>query len=134
MTYLETKHADKFYVVFRIGIGILFFMYGIQKMFGLWGKSAPAAYPDIFWFAGISEILIGTALATGVLVRLAALFGIVEMVVAFIKVHVMAKGQLIPAANNGQAPILFLLAFTVILAYGSKGASLEMKFFDKEHF
>ena len=134
MSYLETKHADKFYIVFRIGVGLMFFMYGIQKLLGLWGRQSLATYPDIFWFAGVSEVLIGTALTLGVFVRFAALFGIAEMIVAFIKGHVVSKGTLIPAANNGQAAALFLLAFIVILAYGAKKLSLETKLFGKEHF
>lgn len=133
MGLFETKFGDHLYVIFRIGIGVLFLMHGVQKLLGLWGMQAPAAVGSIFWFAAISEVLIGPALIFGVLTRLASFFGIIEMLVAYFVVHV-PMGGLIPAVNKGEPALLFLLAFLVTLAYGARKASLEQVVLGKEVF
>ena len=46
MGFFETKYGDDLYVVFRIGIGALFLMLGVQKLFGLWGMPGGAAAFD----------------------------------------------------------------------------------------
>ena len=81
---LKTKTADTLYVIFRIGVGALFFLLGVQKLFGLWNMPGGAAsFGSLIWFAGAGEFLIGLALIFGVLVRLASFFGVIEMIVAY---------------------------------------------------
>ena len=130
----ETKYGDSLYVFFRIGIGLLFFMFGVQKLFGLWGMPGGAApFGGLIWFAGAGELLIGLALVTGVLTRTASIFGVIEMAVAYVLGHALVGGWN-PAVNLGAPALLFLLAFLVTLAYGAKRASLELKVFGKEFF
>lgn len=134
MALFETRHSDSLYVIFRIGIGALFFMYGVQKLFGLWGMpGGAAAFGTLVWFAGAGEFLIGLSLISGVLTRLASMFGIIEMIVAYLMGHV-AVGGWNPAVNMGAPALLFMLAFAVTLAYGAGKASLERKVFRKEFF
>lgn len=129
-----TKYADSLYVIFRIGIGLLFFMLGIQKLFGLWGMPGGAAsFGSLIWFAGAGEFLIGLSLITGVLVRLASFFGVIEMIVAYYLGHVSTGGWN-PTVNMGMPALVFGLAFIATLAYGAKKASLEQKVFGKEFF
>ena len=72
MAYLETKYGNHLYVIFRIGIGAYFFLFGIMKLFGLWGMpGGPAPFGTFVWYAGAAEFLIGLALVFGVLTRLA---------------------------------------------------------------
>lgn len=134
MPFLETKYGDNLYVIFRIGIGLLFFMLGIMKLFGLWGMPGGSAqFGTLIWFAGMGEFLIGLALIVGVLTRLASLFGVIEMIVAYYLGHVSVGGWN-PAVNQGMPAILFLLAFLVTFAYGAKKVSLEKALFKKEFF
>ena len=134
MAYLETKYGDDLYVFFRIAIGVLFFMLGIMKLLGLWGMpGGAAAFGTLIWYAGAAEFLIGISLITGVLVRLASAFGIIEMIVAYYLGHVSAGGWN-PAVNMGMPALLFMLAFAVTLSYCAKKASLEQKVFGKEFF
>lgn len=134
MAYLDTKYKDDLYVIFRIGIGALFFLYGVQKLFGLWGMPGGAApFGTLVWYAGASEFLIGLGLITGVLTRLASLFGVIEMLVAYYVVHVAAGGWN-PALNQGTPALTFMLAFFATLAFGAKKASLEKAVFGKELF
>jgi len=134
MSYLDTKYKDHLYVLFRIGIGALFFMYGVQKLFGLWGMpGGPAPFGTLVWYAGMGEFLIGLAVIVGVLTRLAALFGVIEMLVAYYMGHVSVGGWN-PAVNQGVPALIFALAFVAILAYGARKASLEHAIKGKEIF
>ncbi len=84
MAYFKTKYSDYLYVIFRIGIGALFLMLGIQKLFGLWGMpGGPAVFGTLIWYAGVFENMIGLSLVTGVLTRPASFFGIIMMIVAY---------------------------------------------------
>lgn len=122
---------DTLYAVFRIGIGALFFAYGLKNLFGFWVPDPVVLY-SLGWFAGLGQCLIGLGLMTGVLVRAAAFFGIIEMLVAF-WTHT-ATGDWNPITNKGGAALTFVLAFVAILAYGSKKWSLERKVFGRERF
>lgn len=134
MSLLETKYGDYLYAIFRIGIGALFFMYGVQKLFGLWGMpGGPAAFGTLIWYAGAGEFLIGLGLITGVLTRLASFFGIIEMLVAYYIGHV-ASGGWNPVTNQGAPALVFMLAFVATVAYGAKTVSLEEAVFKKELF
>ncbi|MBI2508120.1 DoxX family protein [Candidatus Woesearchaeota archaeon] len=136
MAYLETKYRDNLYVIFRIGVGILFVMLSIQKLFGLWGMpGGAAAFGTFVWYAGIFELMIGLSMALGVLVRLASGFGIVMMIVAYILGHVIPNQMnWNPTMNMGMPALAFMLAFLVTLAYGAKKAGLEQKALGKEVF
>ncbi|MBS3101317.1 DoxX family protein [Candidatus Woesearchaeota archaeon] len=134
MAYFETKYGDYLYVVFRIGVGALFLMLGVQKLFGLWGMpGGPAAFGTLIWYAGVFELMIGLSMLTGVLVRLASAFGVIMMIVAYYLGHVKVGGWN-PLVNFGMPALLFMLAFLVTLAYGAGKASLEQAVFKKEFF
>ena len=134
MNLLETKYRDYFYAIFRIGIGALFFMLGTQKIFGLWGMpGGAAALGTLIWYAGMSELLIGLSLITGVLARLASFFGVIEMIVAFYIGHVTTGGWN-PASNMGAPALAFMFAFVCIFAFGARKLSLERAVFGKEIF
>ena len=134
MGLLETKYEDYLYVIFRVGIGALFFMYGAQKVFGLWGMpGGPAAFGTLVWYAGTAEFLIGLALMSGVLTRLASFFGVIEMLVAYVMGHALPNGWN-PATNMGAPALLFMLAFLVTLAYGARKMSIEQAIRGKELF
>ncbi len=131
MKLMKTKHADSLYALFRILLGTLFFMYGLKNLFGVWA-AAPVVPYSLGWFAGAGEFLIGLGLMTGVLVRLASFFGIIEMLVAFYT-HT-AGGDWNPITNKGGAALTFVIAFLPLLAYGAKKWGLEKKVFGKEYF
>ncbi len=134
MAYFETKYGDYLYVIFRIGTGTLFFLYGVMKLFGLWGMpGGPAAFGTLVWYAGAAEFLIGLALISGVLTRLASFFGVIEMIVAYTIGHALPNGWN-PITNQGAPALMFILAFLATLAYGKRKLSLEQAVFGKEFF
>ena len=90
-----------------------------------------AGFGTLIWYAGIGEFLIGLSLITGVLPRLASLFGIIEMLVAYLMGHV-ATGGWNPAVNQGIPALVFMLAFFATMAHGAGKASLERLLFGRE--
>jgi putative oxidoreductase len=128
--YLEGKEAY-FYFAFRVLIGVLFFQHGGQKLFGLFGGKSQALF-SLMGLAGIIEFFGGIAIALGLFTRLVALITGIEMVSAYLMVH-LPHGW-IPIVNKGELALLYLSGFLVLIAYGAKKWSLERALFKKECF
>jgi putative oxidoreductase len=114
------------YTVFRIIIGAIFGLHGLQKL-GAFGQGMTG----LSFFIGICELLIGLGILLGFLTRLAALGGVIIMIGALIKAH-WPKGFM--PLGNGEPAWLFLAAFLVIFAWGARKWSLDKLFFKKEVF
>ncbi len=124
------KNQDGFYVVFRVLIGVVFFLHGAQKMGWMGGQGVPLA--GLMGAAALIEIIGGAALVLGLFVRPVAVITAIEMLVAYFMIH--APGGWNPIANKGEAAVLFFAAFLVLLTQGAKKWSLEHKLWKKEHF
>ena len=124
-----SKYGSQFYGVFRILVGLMFFMHGAGKLFGWFGGSAKAL-GSLMGVAGIVETLVGLALVLGFWSRLAGLGGAITMLVAYFYVH--ASNGLSPLANGGEMAILYFVAFLVIMRDGAGDWSLEKKLSGKE--
>lgn len=124
------------YAVFRLFVASMFFMHGMQKIFGLFGGAGGAGMTvplaSLAWFAGIIEIIVGLLVFFGILTRLAAMVAIVEMAVAYFVVH-LARG-IMPLLNGGELALLYFAAFLVILRYGAGKLSLEKMWRKRELF
>jgi len=97
----------------------------VQKLFGVFGGTV-APMGSLFWFAGVIELIVGTLVMVGLLTRLAALVGALEMAVAYIMVHV--PQGLIPLLNQGEPALLFFAAFLVMVAHGYRKWGLDGTF------
>ena len=126
-----SKYGSQFYSVFRILVGLMFFMHGAGKLFGWFGGTA-LPLNSLFGVAGIVETLVGLALILGFWSRLAALGGAITMLVAYFYMHI--GGGLNPLTNGGEVVILYFVAFLIIIRDGAGGWSLEKKLLDKEKF
>ena len=133
MGLLET-YTDKgkgvLYLLFRLVFGVLFLMHGLMK-FGIPGGTA-MDLASMMGVAGVLELAIGLALILGLFTRLAALVGVVEMLVAYFMVH-FPQGMN-PLSNNGELALLFFGAFLVVLVYGNGEFSVESVLMKKETF
>ncbi len=133
MSLLET-YTDKgkgvLYLLFRLVFGGLFLMHGLTK-FGIPSGTA-TDLASMMGVAGIVEILVGVTLVLGLFTRLTALFGIVQMLVAYFMVH-FPQG-LSPLANGGELALLYFAAFLVVLVYGNGEFSVESAVMKKETF
>lgn len=120
------NYKDYSYFVFRVLVGLLFLQHGAQKLFGAFGGTKVQLL-TFFGLAGTIEFFGGLLIAVGLLTRIAALFGIADMIGAWFIVHV-SQGW-IPILNKGELPLLFLACFLVLAAYGSRKWSLDNSFF-----
>lgn len=125
------KWSSSLHLVFRVVLGVLFFEHGAQKVLGWFGGSV-MELTSLFGVAGILELVVGAALVLGVFVRLAALIGAIEMVVAYVVVH-LPQG-LNPLQNGGELAVLYFVAFLVLLVHGAGMWNLEKKVLGKENF
>jgi len=130
------KYANKdyFYFIFRVFVGLLFLQHGLQKLFGMFGGLGGQAAElfSMMGLAGLIELLGGLGIALGLFARLGALVAALEMIVAYFMVHV--PQGLIPFVNQGELALLYVAAFLVIMAFGSRKWSLEKAIFKKEVF
>ncbi|HIH10824.1 TPA: DoxX family protein [Candidatus Woesearchaeota archaeon] len=133
MSYLESvkKFEPQLYLVFRVVFGLLFFAHGAQKLFG-WFGGTPLELASLMGVAGIVEFLAGLGIALGFFTRLAALGGVVNMVVAYAMVH--APQNWMPLVNQGELALLYLFGFLVVLAHGAGEWSVEKSLLRKELF
>lgn len=113
--------AEVMYLVFRVLVGAMFAMHGLQK-FGLLGGTM--ATDPIFIVGGLVEAVGGTVIALGLLTRLAALLSAVEMAVAYAMFHA-PKAAIPIAQGGGETALLYLAAMLAILAYGPGKYSVE---------
>lgn len=117
------QHADKLYFIFRVLVGLLFFLHGWQKVAGF--TAGQISLTGLFGLAMIIEVVAGILIILGLLTRWAALVGAVEMLVAYFYVHV--PGGLNPLVNQGEPALLFFAAFLVMLGYGAGKWAIDNK-------
>jgi len=115
------KKSDYFYFVFRVIIGLLFLLHGIQKTPGIMNGSTSLF--SLIGIAALIEVVGGIMIIVGLLTRYVALVAAVEMLVAYFKVHF--PGGINPLVNKGEAALLFFVAFLVIMAFGPKKFALD---------
>lgn len=121
------KTENTMYIIFRVIVGLLFAMHGMQKL----GVFSGTSMTGLFLVVGIGELLVGLAILLGFLVRHAAIGGVIIMVGAQIISH-LPKG-INPMTNGGELSLLFLVTFLVIFAMGPGNyLSLEKALFKKE--
>ncbi len=124
------KYGTQFYLVFRVLVGLMFFMHGAGKLFGWFGGTA-MGFGGLMGIAGIVEVVVGLAILLGFWTRLAALLGGVTMLVAYVYMH----WGLNPLTSGGELALMYLLAFLVLMKDGAgKLWSLEQQVTGKERF
>ena len=116
-------HNDKLYFVFRLLVGLLFFLHGWQKVSGF--ADGKIQLMSLFGLAMIIEVIAGVLIVIGLLTRWVALVGAVEMLVAYFYSH--AGNGLSPLANKGEPALLFFAAFLVLLGYGAGKWAIDNK-------
>ena len=126
---IPERYASVTYALFRIVFGYVFFIFGLQKMFGVFGGDQ-AQLMSLQGAAGVIETVGGFLIMIGLLTKLAAFIGSGEMAVAYFYVHVMQLGAppmgpgmplglLVPQTNRGVDAMLFCFAFLYIATRGS---------------
>ena len=118
-TFEEAAHA-----LLRIGAGVLFLQHGLQKVFGLLGGTVvPPA--SLLGVAGILELVGGVLLILGLWTRPVAVVLAIEMLAAFVIAHLPRGGW--PIQNGGELPLLYVLVFLFLAAWGPGPLSLDAR-------
>ena len=124
---IPERYAPTTYSLFRIVFGMLFFFFGLQKLFGAFGGQI-VALGSLQGAAGLVETVCGFLVMIGLFTRLAAFLASGEMAVAFWYIHVfvIAAGKglgfpagLVPQLNGGVDSAAFCFAFLYIATRGA---------------
>jgi putative oxidoreductase len=116
MSFLD-KYSPELLSILRIVAGLLFIEHGASKLLGFPHNPAFDHLSPMLMAAGCIELVGGALIVLGLFSRIAAFIASGEMAVAYWMVHV-PHGGLLPAMNNGDAPILFCFVFLYIAASG----------------
>jgi len=114
---IPERYAPTTYALFRIVFGFLFFLFGLQKMFGILGGQQ-AALMSLQGAAGVIETVCGFLIMVGFFTKYAAFLASGEMAVAYFYIHVNLMG-ITPLVNMGERSTMFCFAFLYIATRGA---------------
>lgn len=125
-------------LVLRLGLGLMFFLHGLQIALGRLGGPGPQGFskmleglgftPAIFWsyLAGYSTLIGGLFLVLGIFTRLATIPLIIFILVAMVKAH-LSKGFFL--MNGGvEYTFIILCALIALLLLGGGKLGITSKF------
>ena len=119
---IPERYAPMAYALFRIVFGLIFFMFGMQKLAGWFGGQA-APITSMFGAAGVIETVCGLLIMTGFFVRPAAFLASGEMAWAYFQQH--APRGFWPIQNGGELAVLYCFIFLYFAAVGSGKLSID---------
>jgi putative oxidoreductase len=114
---IPERFAPMTYALFRIVFGLLFFMFGLQKMLGWFGGQV-APLMSLQGAAGVIETVCGFLIMVGLFTRPAAFLASGEMAVAYFYIHTRLMGAT-PLVNMGERSTMFCFAFLYICSRGA---------------
>ncbi|MBI2180764.1 MAG: DoxX family protein [Deltaproteobacteria bacterium] len=114
-----TGYAPQAYAMMRIIVGLLFFCYGAQKVFGLFGGIGGAAVPlaSLYGVAGVLELILGALITVGWFAGYAAFVASGEMAAAYFIAH-FPQGFW-PIQNKGVEAVFFCFVFLYMASQGA---------------
>jgi putative oxidoreductase len=119
---IPERYAPMTYALFRIVFGLLFFMFGTQKLFGWFGGQA-APLMSMFGAAGAIETVCGLLIMIGLLTRPAAFLASGEMAAAYFIAHFPQSP--LPLVNMGERAAMFCFAFLYMASRGGGMCSVD---------
>jgi putative oxidoreductase len=128
---IPERFAPATYALFRIITGFIFFIDGMQKVFGWPGAEAVTDFMTMRGAAGIIELITGFLIMVGLFTKPAAFIASGEMAVAYfyLHVHMFAKVALplaiIPQMNGGERAAALAVAFLYIATRGAGTLSVD---------
>jgi putative oxidoreductase len=127
MIQVSPNLVDTAHGILRIAAGLLFMQHGVQKLFGWLGGFGPegGAAPlfSLFGLAGVLEVFGGALIVLGLLTRPVALILILEMLFAYVRVH-LPQGFW-PILNGGELALLYAGIYLYLAAAGSGRFALD---------
>ena len=120
---IPERYAPMTYSLFRFVFGMMFFFYGLQKLFGFFGGPQPPLM-SMGGAAGVVETVCGFLIMLGLFTRQAAFLASGEMAVAYFYIHLRLMGAT-PIVNMGDRATLLCFAFLYIATRGAGIWSLD---------
>ena len=111
------------YAALRIAAGLLFFLHGLPKLFGGFGRGGPVELMSQMGLAGIIEVIGGAMIGLGLFTSPVAFLASGQMAVAYFQSH--APRGLWPIMNGGELAALFCFVFLYFAAMGSGKLSID---------
>src|SRR5882672_2088910 len=106
---LRNEWEPRILSIVRIMVGLLFMEHGLGKLFGFPSAAMLPKMFELYWFAGIIELVGGALVAVGLFTRVAAFIMSGEMAIANFYSH--APRNFFPLNNMGDAAILYCFIF-----------------------
>ncbi len=107
----------------RIVVGLLFWLHGLEKLFGIFGRGEPVELISRLGAAGLLEAGGGALILLGLFTRPVAFILAGEMAVAYFTAH-MPRGFL-PLMNGGERAVFYSWVFLFFAANGAGAFSLD---------
>ena len=117
------RYASYIYALLRIVAGFLFFQHGLPKLFGGFGRSAPAELTSQMGLSGIIEVVGGALIAIGLFTSPVAFIASGEVAVAYFQAH--APRGFWPVTNGGELAALYCFVFLYFAVVGSGKWSVD---------
>ena len=122
LTWLS-RWQPQLLALLRVVTGLLFLEHATQKFFAFPTPFPVNPLPPMLMAAGVIELITGVLVTLGLFTRLAAFVAAGEMAVGYFMMH-MPQGFW-PAANKGEAAILFCFIFLYLAAAGPGAWSVD---------
>ncbi len=107
----------------RIVVGFLFWLHGLQKLFGILGRDEPVELMSWLGAAGVIESIGGVLIILGLFTRPVAFILAGEMAIAYFMVHM--PRDLWPIMNRGELSALYCWTYLFFAANGAGAFSLD---------
>ena len=107
----------------RIVTGLLFLEHATQKFFAFPMPFPMFPLPPLLVAAGVVELVAGVLITIGLFTRLVAFLASGEMAIAYFMMHFPQSFW--PAANKGEAAIMFCFIFLYLVAAGPGSWSID---------
>lgn len=123
MTRWLGRFAPYLYALLRIMAGFLFFQHGLPKLFGGFGRPAPAELFSQMGLAGLVEVIGGALISIGLFTSPVAFIASGEVAWAYFQAH--APRGFWPVTNGGELAALYCFVFLYFAAMGSGKLSVD---------
>lgn len=123
---LLAPFAEHTYALLRIVAGAMLTFHGVQKIFGVLTDQQPPVGSQL-WIGGLLELVCGTAVALGLLTRLAAFLASGMLAVAYFQFHWKFRfdAAFFPGVNQGELAVLYSFTFLYMACKGGGMCSLD---------
>ncbi len=107
----------------RIVVGLLFWLHGLQKLFGMFGFEEPVELASRLGAAAVIETIAGPLIILGLFTRPVAFILAGEMAFAYFTAHMPRSFW--PIMSRGELPALYCFVYLFFAANGAGTFSLD---------